>query len=1056
MDAPDAVTYSISTDGILWTELGSVTKAQATQTVLVDERNPDAQAPTIYTFTLLFDRVDARYVKISFNANAKGLIGFQELQAHGSKKAITNLALGKMANTNAYTYQVTGGGTGFESTGTTKPDGSRYTVTEVENASVARLTDGTIVNASKVTYPSGWGSQAWNSANTIMSKYLQIYRNDSRIITLDLGAVRNITGIRMHFGASESMGFYLPTNVTYYLSCDGENYYEVADVWNYQSTADSNDANISGTDFRHEWYSASGINYNARYVKLIFPVNVYILSDELQVYGCECLSPGAADLTARPQYDPMEKYVGHFADGIQSGGVRNEFMAYSGWYINSDGGEVYNTYKTAKEYLTAIAYVDEAGVPQDWLFDDVTVMGHYYTAKGTFNSYKAGYTQGKYYANQSDWYQWLCYAFGKDPNGIDLSYSGNSVINLEALEEAARTAKEALNDPDYKVGVKLVLYPAVEYQENWGTINGETIDFTVAGCGSESKALANRTKAYQWYIDQAVTMWENAGFEHLELTGFYYYEETIHESTDRIAKAATQALTDIVHTHVTPITNTKSAFDSRVGGRLYIYQLPFYQSEGYWNWAEYGFDYALMQPNYSFYDMYTLTQLKECADLCTYYGLGMQMEFGGTASTEYHKKFEDYLNYGKEYGYQSAVVSWYMSTWGCYSMAYNSNGTRYLYDGVYDFVKGQTIPMCSHETHGQNGRCVICAEYVGHNMIDGGCTVCGLRECVHQYTTVSVSPGCTVPGSVTRTCTLCGDVQVDIIPAPGHRYQATVISPTCTNGGYTTYRCACGDSYTADQVAASGHTFETVTVNATCVQDGSVTDICSACGHTQIQVISATGHRYKTTTIEPTCTTQGYTSYLCTACDYSYQDQITDPIGHSYEQGSCTVCGIADPNYDPVVKPVLTLKAPALEFKDMVKVIAFFTAEQTDDVVEMGMITYREKVSSWSVETADHVIPGAILQESTGRYFASSQGIDAKYLCDTVYLACYARLTDGSYVYTRLAGYGAVQYAASQLKNSDDVKLKQLVVAMLNYGTAAQNYFGYKTDALSNGSLTEE
>jgi hypothetical protein len=122
-------------------------------------------------------------------------------------------------------------------------------------------------------------------------------------------------------------------------------------------------------------------------------------------------------------------------------------------------------------------------------------MGHYYTAKGTFNSYKAGYTEGKFYANQSDWYQWLCYAFGKDVNGNDLSYGGNSVINLEALEEAARSAKVTLNDPDYKVGVKLVLYPAVEYQENWGTLGGEKIDFTISGCGSQEKALANRAKA---------------------------------------------------------------------------------------------------------------------------------------------------------------------------------------------------------------------------------------------------------------------------------------------------------------------------------------------------------------------------------------------------------------------------------------------------------------------------------------------------------------------------------------------------------------------------------
>ncbi|MBQ3216032.1 MAG: DUF4855 domain-containing protein, partial [Oscillospiraceae bacterium] len=687
VDAPSRVTYSVSSDGTIWKEVGSVSKYAAWTTTLTDERNPDAQAPTIYTFTLEGLDNEARYVKVSFGSNSVGLIGLQEIQVYGVKRSITNLALGRPIKD----YQITGGGTGYESTGTTDASGNRYTVTDVELASNNRLTDGVIINSSAVSYPSNWTSQTWNSSGTIMSKYLQIYRNDSRIITMDLGALRNVTGIRMHFAAQESMGFYMPTNVTFYLSEDGVNYYEVADTWNYQTTADANDSNISGTDLRHCWYAASGINYNARYVKLIFPVNVYILSDELQVYGCETVSDNASVLQTCPQYDPLEKYVGHFATPAQAGGVRNEFMAYSGWYVNSDGTEVYNTYKTVKEYMTSIAYVDSNGVPQDWLFDDVTVMGHYYTSSGTFNSYKAGYTEGKYYANQNDWYEWLCYAFGKDVNGNDLSYGGESVINLEALEAAAASAKATLNDPDYKVGVKLVLYPAVEYQENWGTINGQKIDFTIDGCGSQERALDNRAMAYQWYIDQAVAMWENAGFEHLELTGFYYYEETIHESTDRIAKMATQALTNIVHTHATPSTNTKPAFDSRVGGRLYIYQLPFYQSEGYWNWAEYGFDYALMQPNYSFYDMYTLTQLKECAELCTYYGLGMQMEFGGTASTTYHEKFKDYLTYGAEYGYQGAVVSWYMSTWGCYSMAYNSNNSRYLYDMVYEFVQGQSI-----------------------------------------------------------------------------------------------------------------------------------------------------------------------------------------------------------------------------------------------------------------------------------------------------------------------------------------------------------------------------
>ena len=944
VDAPDAVTYSISTDGIKWTEVGSVAKSSATITALEDTRNPDAQAPSIYTFTLLFDSVDARYVKVTFGTNSLGLIGLQEIQAYGVKKTITNLALGRMANTGNYTYQVTGGGTGYEATGTTKADGTRYTVTEVEEASAIRLTDGTIINTSAVTYPSSWASQAWNSGS-IMSKYLQIYRNDSRIITLDLGAVRNVTGIRMHFAAVESMGFYMPTNVTYYLSEDGENYYEVADVWNYQATSDSNDSNISctGTTPRHVWYPASGISYNARYVKIIFPVNVYILSDELQVFGCEELSTSAPALDTCEKYDPLEKYVGHFANAAQTGGVRNEFMAYSGWYINSDGSEVYNTYKTIKEYMTSIAYIDENGVPQDWLFDDVTVMGHYYTSSGTFNSYKAGYTSGKYYADQDDWYEWLCYAFGKDVSGNDLSYDGNSIINLEALEEAARSAKETLNDPDYKVGVKLVLFPAVEYQEDWGYINGEHIDFTIAGCGSQETALANRAKAYQWYVDQAVDMWEQAGFEHLELTGFYYYEETIHESTDRIAKAATQALTEIVHTHATPSTNTKPAFDSLVGGHLYIYQLPFYQSEGYWNWAEYGFDYALMQPNYSFYDMYTLTQLKECADLCTYYGLGMQMEFGGTASTAYHEKFEDYLTYGVEYGYQSAVVSWYMSTWGCYSMAYNNNGTRYLYDMVYEFVQGQTIPECQHPEHNTDGRCTNCAAEVKHSYVEGACSACG-AVCSHSYErAVTSQPGCETEGVLTYTC-------VD-----------------------------CGDSYTS----------------------------------------------------------------------------VAEATGHSYVDGSCTTCGAADPDYvEPVTVPTLSLVAPSLNFEDEIYYNVYYTASDTTDVVEMGLITFDSYLAEGTVADALEVIPGYVTSGSN--FMSHTNGIPSMKLGDALYFRVYAKLSDGTYAYSPTAAYHAVAYAKDILANSTNEKMKALVVAMLNYGAAAQVHFDYKTDALVNSFLTDE
>lgn len=689
---PDEVTFSVSGDGIKWTEAGTVSSASASYITIDDPRNPTAKKPLIYSYTLNTEFYDILYVKVTFNSNSVGCVAMQEFEVMGASKTDRNLALGVMANSNQYTYEVTGGGTGYEPTGTTKSNGSRYTVSEMENASLSRITDGKIINQSSVHFGAGWESKAWNNTSAVKSAYMEIYRNDSRIITMDLGSVRAISQMRMHFGALESSGIYAPTDVTYYVSEDGVNYYEIDEVTVDEATKDANDSNItkdSGATYSvpyHLWFSTSKINVNARYIKIIFPVNVYIFTDEVQVYGYDTTSATATALTEYELYDPYEGYVGHYATPEQSGGVKNEFMAYSGWYINSDGNEVYNTYKTVDEYMCAISYVDQNGTPQDWLFDDVTVMGHYYTARGTFNSYKAGYTSGQYYANKSDWYQWLCYAFGKDTSGNPLSYDGNTVINLNALEAAAKTAKETLNDPNYKVGVKLVIYPAVEYQENWGTLDGKKIDFTISGAGSKEAAIQNRLAAYQWYMDTAVQLWEEADFEHLELTGFYYYEETIHESTDRAALETAQQLTDMVRAHETPSTNTKASFDKRQGGRLYIYQLPYYQSEGYWNWAEYGFDYALMQPNYSFYDMYTITQLEECGQLCSYYGLGMQMEFGGTANANYISKFEDYLNYGDTFGYKDSILSWYMSTWGCYEMSQGKNGTRYLYDAVYEFV----------------------------------------------------------------------------------------------------------------------------------------------------------------------------------------------------------------------------------------------------------------------------------------------------------------------------------------------------------------------------------
>ena len=157
--------------------------------------------------------------------------------------------------------------------------------------------------------------------------------------------------------------------------------------------------------------------------------------------------------------------------------------------------------------------------------------------------------------------------------------------------------------------------------------------------------------------------------------------------------------------------------------------------------------------------------------------------------------------------------------------------------------------------------------------------------------------------------------------------------------------------------------------------------------------------------------------------------------------------------YEPkAAEPVLTLKYPTLTFEDVITMNVFFQAENLEDVVQMGLITYKSQVSEWNVENAEAVIPGYELDPS-GFYVASTQGIPAKDMGDTFWFAVYAKLTDGTYTYTKLVSYSPTTYAANQLS---DPAMSKLVIAMLNYGAAAQTYFGYNTDSLMNAELTAE
>ncbi len=285
-----------------------------------------------------------------------------------------------------------------------------------------------------------------------------------------------------------------------------------------------------------------------------------------------------------------------------------------------------------------------------------------------------------------------------------------------------------------------------------------------------------------------------------------------------------------------------------------------------------------------------------------------------------------------------------------------------------------------------------------------------------------------VPGGVEVTFTLVENADGSLTLSyeeHSHTYEATVTAPTCTEDGYTTYTCACGDSYT--------------------------------------ETISSTGHNYEETVVAPTCTENGYTAHTC-ACGDSYTTDETPATGHTFVDGNCVHCGASNGSssenegeQDELPLPVVTAKSFTLSFEDEVLVNFYYTVSDMTNVVEHGMLVFYTNPTSSIYELADVVYNDPTYDSARARYGVTTDGIPAKAMGDTRYYVGFAKLSYGVYVYSDMYEYSPKKYSMNMLnKASTSEKQKALCVAMLNYGAAAQSYFGYNTHDLMNSELTAE
>lgn len=187
------------------------------------------------------------------------------------------------------------------------------------------------------------------------------------------------------------------------------------------------------------------------------------------------------------------------------------------------------------------------------------------------------------------------------------------------------------------------------------------------------------------------------------------------------------------------------------------------------------------------------------------------------------------------------------------------------------------------------------------------------------------------------------------------------------------------------------------------------------------------------------------------AADTLYSNTDGD-LDHVYgDDNICDVCG-----HDKT-PPAVNLAYPTMSLKDEIRYNFYFTVQKIDaNALDMGLLVWSSEMTNGTIENAEQVFAGATYNRKNGLYKVQTDGIPAKEMGDVIYYKVYAKQADGTYVYSDLHRFNAVLYAESVFKQYDDSLLHATVVALLNYGAAAQIQFGYRTDSLMNAGLTAQ
>lgn len=237
--------------------------------------------------------------------------------------------------------------------------------------------------------------------------------------------------------------------------------------------------------------------------------------------------------------------------------------------------------------------------------------------------------------------------------------------NVSALDAAVAEVGKGLGMPDYKVKVFFtVLFPH-DGQRSFGSLDGKrSLDFSVQ---------ADRKAAVDWLMDEEMRRFKAGNYTHLELTGFYWFEEFL-------TYAFENELSLVQH------------FTGRVRDKGYkSIWIPYFRATGFDYWKSFGFDVCCMQPNLMWQQNPDPKRVDTCIADCRKYGMSMEMEMDNDVMTAKYNRFLAYLRGGVSSGINKSVNMYYQSSaYDALYYAKNSSSPkgRSVYDLTYRYAKG--------------------------------------------------------------------------------------------------------------------------------------------------------------------------------------------------------------------------------------------------------------------------------------------------------------------------------------------------------------------------------